>query len=385
MIPLKKGAISLLIIWVSYQLSSAWQPFGIETSALLQFIFVGILLLIIVQGVQFIIKRYPRWLEWALINKKSFISIPIAIILVGLYSWLGFGKFFSPISTSLEKIGVSISETSWWQNLEKKYPGLPTEFMPSLDEGAFLYMPTTIPSAGVEQSLELMQFLDESISSIPEIEQVVGKMGRVESALDPAPLTMFEHIITYKTEYIEDEQGKISRFRTANDGSFVKDSKGKLIKDDTGKPFRQWRDHIQTKDDIWNEIISVSSHPALTSAPKLQPIETRILMLQTGLRAPFGIRLQGENIQDLQLTGQLLEETLKNLDFIRPETVFAERNASKPYIEILWDREALARYNMSVSEAQEWAMMNIWSNSRRSSVRKRTLQHTSQTSERVSK
>jgi Cu(I)/Ag(I) efflux system membrane protein CusA/SilA len=359
MIPLKKGAISLLIIWVSYQLSSAWQPLGIETPALLQFVFVGLLLFIQVQGVQFIIKRYPSWLEWALRYKKSFLSIPIAIIIVGLYAWLGFGKFFSPISTTLENVGVSISETTWWQNLEQKHPGLPTEFMPSLDEGAFLYMPTTIPSAGVEQSLELMQFLDESISSIPEIEQVVGKMGRVESALDPAPLTMFEHIISYKSEYIEDDEGTILRFRISDEGTFVRDSEGKLIEDNRGKPFRQWRDHVQNKDDIWNEIISVSSHPALTSAPKLQPIETRILMLQTGLRAPFGIRLQGENIQDLQLTGQILEETIKKLDFIRPETVFAERNASKPYIEILWDREALARYNMSVSEAQDWAMISI--------------------------
>jgi len=359
MIPLNKGAISLLIIWVSYQLSSAWQPLGIETPALLQFVFVGLLLFILVQGVQFIITRYPSWLEWALRYKKSFLSIPIAIIMVGLYAWLGFGKFFSPISTTLENIGVSIGETSWWQNLEQKHPGLPTEFMPSLDEGAFLYMPTTIPSAGVEQSLELMQFLDESISSIPEIEQVVGKMGRVESALDPAPLTMFEHIISYKSEYLEDGEGTILRFRISDEGTFVRDSEGKLIEDNRGKPFRQWRDHVQNKDDIWNEIISVSSHPALTSAPKLQPIETRILMLQTGLRAPFGIRLQGENIQDLQLTGQILEETLKKLDFIRPETVFAERNASKPYIEILWDREALARYNMSVSEAQDWAMISI--------------------------
>jgi Cu(I)/Ag(I) efflux system membrane protein CusA/SilA len=356
---LKKLAMYALILWVVYLLAAAWQPLGVQHIALLQFLFVGLLLLILVFSVQHIIKRYPRWLAWALIYKKRFLSIPIIIILMGLYVWLGFGRFFSPLSTTLERLRIPVSSTLWWQHMEQEYPGLPTEFMPSLDEGAFLYMPTTIPSAGVELSLELMQFLDKAISTIPEIEQVVGKMGRVESALDPAPLTMFEHIIRYKTEYIENEKGEILRFKTSDEGTFLRDSDGQLIPKANGKAFRQWRNHIQTSDDIWSEIIRVSSHPALTSAPKLQPIETRILMLQTGLRAPLGIRLQGEDIQDLQQSGQILEEALKKLDFIRPETVFAERNASKPYLEILWDREELARYNMSVSQAQEWAMMSI--------------------------
>ena len=227
---------------------------------------------------------------------------------------------------------MDISKTDWWSTLDQEYPGLATEFMPSLDEGVFLFMPTTTPSAGVEQNVDLLQFLDRAVADIPEVEKVVGKLGRVESALDPAPISMFENIITYKSEYSYDTSGN----RT-----------------------RQWREHIKSPDDIWNEIVRQTQHPAITSAPKLQPIETRLLMLQTGLRAPVGIRIQGEDIAEIQEVDRQLEKVLTNLDYVNSATVFAERNASKPYIEIEWDREKLARYGMSVTEAQSWAQVAL--------------------------
>ena len=119
---------------------------------------------------------------------------------------MGFAKI-SVIPTSLaQAIGIDISKTDWWSTLDQEYPGLATEFMPSLDEGAFLFMPTTTPSAGVEQNVALLQFLDRAVADIPEVEKVVGKLGRVESALDPAPISMFENIITYKPEYSYDFQ-----------------------------------------------------------------------------------------------------------------------------------------------------------------------------------
>ena len=261
-----------------------------------------------------------------------FISLPIGIILFGLFVWLGFAKI-SAIPTSLiQAIGIDISKTDWWSALDKEYPGLTTEFMPSLDEGAFLFMPTTTPNAGLEQNVVLLQFLDRLVAEIPEIDKVVGKLGRVESALDPAPISMFENIITYKPEYAYDISGN----RT-----------------------RQWREHIKSSDDIWNEIIQKTQHPALTSAPKLQPIETRLLMLQTGLRAPIGIRIQGEDLGQIEEVGRQLEMVLTDLDYVNPATVFAERNSSKPYIDIQWDREKLARYGMSVSEAQSWAQIAL--------------------------
>ena len=325
-------SLILIILLVLGYLTRSWLPLGPEVSVLLQWIFISGLLLLLIGSVLKIITYYPSWLAWSFSNKKTFISLPIGLVLFGLFIWLGFAKI-STVPTSLaQAIGMDISKTDWWSTLDQEYPGLATEFMPSLDEGAFLFMPTTTPSAGVEQNVALLQFLDRAVADIPEVEKVVGKLGRVESALDPAPISMFENIITYKSEYSYDTSGN----RT-----------------------RQWREHIKSPDDIWNEIVRQTQHPALTSAPKLQPIETRLLMLQTGLRAPVGIRIQGEDIAEIQEVGRQLEKVLTKLDYVNSATVFAERNASKPYIEIEWDREKLARYGMSVTEAQSWAQIAL--------------------------
>ncbi len=325
-------SLILIILLVLGYLTRSWLPLGPEVSVLLQWIFISGLLLVLIGSVLSIITYYPTWLAWSFSNKKTFISLPIGLVLFGLFIWLGFAKI-SVIPTSLAQvIGIDISKTDWWSTLDQEYPGLATEFMPSLDEGAFLFMPTTTPSAGVEQNVAILQFLDRAVADIPEVEKVVGKLGRVESALDPAPISMFENIITYKSEYSYDISGN----RT-----------------------RQWREHIKSPDDIWNEIVRQTQHPAITSAPKLQPIETRLLMLQTGLRAPVGIRIQGEDIAEIQEVGRQLEKVLTKLDYVNSATVFAERNASKPYIEIEWDREKLARYGMSVTEAQSWSQVAL--------------------------
>lgn len=325
-------SLILIILLVLGYLTRSWLPLGPEVSVLLQWIFISGLLLVLVGSVLKIITYYPTWLAWSFSNKKTFISLPIGLLLFGLFIWLGFAKI-SVIPTSLaQAIGIDISKTDWWSTLDQEYPGLATEFMPSLDEGVFLFMPTTTPNAGVEQNVALLQFLDRAVADIPEVEKVVGKLGRVESALDPAPISMFENIITYKSEYSYDISGN----RT-----------------------RQWREHIKSPDDIWNEIVRQTQHPALTSAPMLQPIETRLLMLQTGLRAPVGIRIQGEDIAEIQEVGRQLEKVLTNLNYVNSATVFAERNASKPYIDIEWHREKLARYDMSVSEAQSWAQIAL--------------------------
>ena len=95
------------------------------------------------------------------------------------------------------------------------------EFMPSLNEGSFLLMPTSLPHAGVEENKRVLQQLDMAVASIPEIETVVGKAGRTESALDPAPLSMYENMIQYKPEYMLNEAGKQQRFKVNEDGLFV--------------------------------------------------------------------------------------------------------------------------------------------------------------------
>jgi copper/silver efflux system protein len=131
-------------------------------------------------------------------------------------------------------VGLNIRPTILWSPFVHTFPGMGKEFMPSLDEGSFLLMPTSMPHSGVEANLRYVQQLDMRVQAIPEVHTVVGKAGRVESALDPAPVSMFENIILYKTEYMNDENGYPIRFKTDDDGEFVRDENGELIPDKNG-------------------------------------------------------------------------------------------------------------------------------------------------------
>jgi Cu(I)/Ag(I) efflux system membrane protein CusA/SilA len=226
--------------------------------------------------------------------------------------------------------------------------------MPALDEGSFLLMPTSMPHSGVEENKKIVQHLDKAVSSIPEIKSVVGKAGRVESALDPAPLSMFENIINYKSEYKTDKDGHRIRFRVDEEGEFVRDSAGNLIPDKDGKYYRQWRDHIESPDDIWDEIVEVSNYPGVTSAPKLQPIETRLVMLQSGMRAPMGIKVSGPDLETIEDFAMKLEGQLKQVSSIKSKSVFADRVVGKPYLEIDLKRDKMARYGLSVKQVQKY-------------------------------
>jgi Cu(I)/Ag(I) efflux system membrane protein CusA/SilA len=226
--------------------------------------------------------------------------------------------------------------------------------MPPLDECAFLLMPTTMPHVGVEEAKDYMQKIDMAVSSIPEVDMVVGKLGRAKTALDPAPVSMYENIIQYKSEYKRDEDGRRIRFAVNEEGDYVRSESGELIPDSDGKYYRQWRDHIQSPDDIWNEIVDASRMPGLTSAPKLQPIETRQIMLQSGMRAPMGIKVKGPDLETIEAFGLKLEEVLREVSGVQSQTVFADRIVGKPYLEIEWDREALARYGLKIADVQQY-------------------------------
>ena len=254
------------------------------------------------------------------------------------------------------------------------------EFMPSLNEGSFLLMPTSMPHSGIEENKRVLQQLDMAVASIPEIETVVGKAGRTESALDPAPLSMYENIIQYKSEYMLNENGKRQRYKVNDDGLFeLKDGRfianpnttenvtlrtstslstgsikrAQLISDDDGEFYRNWRPEIKSPDDIWNEIVKVTKLPGVTSAPKLQPIETRLVMLQTGMRAPMGIKVKGQDLKQIEAFGVQLENILKQAEGVKQEAVFADRIVGKPYLLIDIDREKIARYGISVQDVQD--------------------------------
>jgi copper/silver efflux system protein len=361
--------IAVTLLAVTWLLTQEWMPLGVSVSTLTNFIFIALLLTLVLGGFAGFIRIYPRILNWCLANKMKFMLFPIVVILLGISVWLGFNRVFGIIPKSFDLIGVNIRTTGLWSGMTHTFPGLGKEFMPSLNEGSFLLMPTTMPHSGIQENKEVLQKLDMMVTAIPEVDMVVGKAGRAETAIDPAPISMFENTINYKTEYATDINGSRIRFKVNKDGKYelkdgslfdpesmtpnqirVKD----LVEDPDGEYFRQWRSHIKTPDDIWNEIVSVINLPGVTSSPKLQPIETRLVMLQTGMRAPMGIKVYGPDLQTIESFGLQLEKYLKEVPSVKKEAVFADRIVGKPYLELDIDREQISRYGLNVKDVQDF-------------------------------
>jgi len=187
-----------------------------------------------------------------------------------------------------------------------------SEFMPPLDEGDLMYMPTTYPGLSIGEARQLLQQTDKLIRSVPEVETVMGKIGRAETATDPAPLTMIETFIQLK-------------------------------------PKDQWRDGITTAD-IRAELEQKVQFPGLSNA-WVMPIKTRIDMLATGIKTPVGLKIAGPDLQQIQAIGQQLEGIIKTI----PGTVsaYAERVAGGRYLTLDIRREKAARYGLSVAQLQQ--------------------------------
>lgn len=360
--------IGIVLVVASFFLTEEWAPLGHNVSIFVNYLFVLVMVGIILGALQLMVRFYEPILRWCLVNKGRFLLIPLFTILLGVVAWLGFDKVFGFIPRAFDVVGINLRTTNAWSAMIHTFPGMGKEFMPSLDEGTFLLMPTTMPHAGLTESQHIVQQLDVLVSRIPEVELVVGKLGRAESALDPAPVSMFENIINYKPEFILNESGHPVSFRTDDEGKFVLASGGsvsnedalamdvdpqELIADEDGRYFRNWRAEIRSTDDIWNEIVKVTALPGVTSAPRLQPIETRLVMLQTGMRAPMGIKVFGRDLETIQAFALQLEDILKHVPSVKPETVFADRIAGKPYINLRIDRDAIARYGLSVEDLQQ--------------------------------
>ena len=315
--PYAANLIALAAIGILLTLD--WEPLGPQKGLTRNLIFVGGLIGILVAMVFLFMRFYSAILSWCLEHKLLFLSVPAMLLIAGGLIWRGLGK----------------------------------EFMPPLDEGSFLYMPTTMAHASIGEALDILQKQDAALGQIPEIDTVVGKIGRVDSALDPAPISMIETVINYKNEYVVDKAGRRVNFRyDKQTGQFIRDSEGQLIPDDTGRPYRQWRDHIRSPDDIWKEILAVTVIPGTTSAPKLQPIAARIVMLQSGMRAAMGVKIKGPDLATIESTGLQIERILKQVPGIDASTVISDRIVGKPYLEIVPDRQALARYAVPIESFQ---------------------------------
>lgn len=352
---LKHGDVIIALVAITIFLSREWLPLGVAVSGLTNFLFVALVIGTTLSVFIGFIRVYPLILNWCLENRLLFLLLPAFIVLLGTTIWLGFDKVFGFIPNAF---GDDVRMKKTYSNLMHSFPGIGKEFMPSLGEGAFLLMPTSMPHAGMGQNREVLRMLDMAVTAIPEVESVVGKLGRTDSALDPAPISMYENVINYKSEYKTDENGRRLRFKKT-DGVFVKDGDGNLIEDKRGEYFRQWRDEIESPDDIWNEIVRVTKLPGVTSAPKLQPIETRLVMLQTGMRAPMGIKVKGPDLKTIEAFGLQLEEVLKEVPTVKREAVFAERIVGKPYLLMNLNRDALARYGLSISKVQEYIQVAV--------------------------
>jgi len=361
--------VGITVIAISWLLTIKWLPLGVSNSLLTNFIFIALIIGLVLGTFTIFLRYYSRILLWCLNNKGKFLILPVVIVLLGVNVWLGFDRVFGVISNSADKIGWNLRATNFWSGMSHSFPGLGKEFMPSLNEGSFLLMPTTMPHSGMAENKEVLQKLDMLVTAIPEVELVVGKAGRAETAIDPAPISMFENTINYKTEYATDIDGNRLRYKVNSDGFYELKSgdfydpslntpqkipSSNLIPDKNGEYFRQWRSQINSPDDIWEEIIGVINIPGVTSSPKLQPIETRLVMLQTGMRAPMGIKVYGPDLQTIEEFGMKLERYLKEVPSVKKEAVFADRIVGKPYLELDIDREQISRYGMNVMDVQDF-------------------------------
>lgn len=189
---------------------------------------------------------------------------------------------------------------------------LGSEFMPPLDEGDLMYMPTTYPGVSIDKAREILQHTDKMIKQVPEVKQVFGKIGRAETATDPAPLTMIETVIQFK-------------------------------------PREEWRDGM-TSDMLRAELDQAVQYTGLTNA-WVMPIKTRIDMLATGIKTPVGIKVAGPDLNVIETIGRRLEETLESV--AGTASVYSERVAGGRYVDVDIDRQRASRFGLNISDVQD--------------------------------
>ena len=187
-----------------------------------------------------------------------------------------------------------------------------SEFIPPLDEGDLMYMPTTYAGISIGKARELLQQTNKLIKTVPEVETVFGKVGRADTATDPAPLTMIETFIQLK-------------------------------------PQDQWREGMTTQDLI-KEFDAVVNLPGLTNA-WVMPIKTRIDMLATGIKTPVGIKIGGPDLMEIQKIGQQIETILSDVE--GTASVYSERVAGGRYVKVDIQRERAARYGLNIADVQQ--------------------------------
>jgi len=252
---------------------------------------------------------YAGRLRMALKHKMLMLSFPLAIFVLGLGAWIGLPTVLRPVEKGVALLGADLNEVPGYVTAKHTFTGLKSDDWIALDEGSWFYMPSLYPAASFNQAMEVLQSQDVLIKQIPEVENVMGKIGRVDSALDPAPAAMVETYVMLK-------------------------------------PRDQWREGI-TERKIWDEINAVATIPGVTPASPLQPIEGRIVMLQAGIKASMAVRIYGDSLEGLSKASLAVAKQLKQNHLVNSGTVNPDIVMGKPYYEFEVDREESARYGMN--------------------------------------
>lgn len=260
--------------------------------------------------------RLVRWvygarLRFALAHKALMLSFPALLVVLGFGAWLGLPTVLRPVEQVVAALGADLNEVPGYVQAKHVFTGLKSDDWIALDEGSWFYMPSLYPAASFNQAMEVLQTQDAMIRQIPEVENVLGKIGRVESALDPAPTGMIETYVMLK-------------------------------------PRDQWRPGV-TQRDIWDEINRVATLPGITPASPLQPIEGRVVMLQAGIKASMAVRIYGDSLEGLAEASTRVAAHLKKHHLVNAGTVNPDIVMGKPYYEFEVDREQAARYGMTTS------------------------------------
>jgi Cu(I)/Ag(I) efflux system membrane protein CusA/SilA len=274
---------------------------------------------------------YERCLRWILANKGTFLLGPTAIVAVAALVTLGGSAVTAPGRAVFGDGFARLRPVAW---LTDAFPGLGQEFMPSLDEGSLLYMPSLLPQAGLTETLDVAKRQNAAMRSVPEVAKVVAKLGRAESALDPAPVGMLETVVQLA-------------------------------------PKDQWRDGL-TKDDIRQELIRAVHTPGATEGAGawLQPIETRVIMLNSDVRAPLAVRLLGSPrgadgrpldtrraVARLEQVAGRIRDALQDVPGVAGPNV--ENIGSKPYVEFEVHRDRVGHYGLTLGDVQQTIMTAI--------------------------
>lgn len=258
---------------------------------------------------------YAGRLRLALDHKGLMLLFPALLFFLGLGAWIGLPTLLAPLERVARACGAELNDVPGYVTAKHTFTGLQSDDWIALDEGSWFYMPSLYPAASFTQAMEVLQTQDAMIREIPEVADVLGKIGRIDSALDPAPAAMIETYVMLE-------------------------------------PKEQWREGVTAKD-IWNEINAVATLPGVTPASPLQPIEGRVVMLQAGIKASMAIRIYGDSLEGLGTAALAVAERLRGNPLVDARTVNPDIVMGKPYQEFEVDREEAARHGMTTRMVNE--------------------------------